>query len=141
MLKAGTIILLVMLIYAGLYSILLLFIPGDGELSGSIIGGNITDDNCRQLYENVSRHKAAFALSTVIACFFMLYAGFRKGKKWAWFGLLLGGGLAWGWGVVNTIVFGTTINMIMHLVGMGLLLGGLLLPINIFFTGESKASS
>lgn len=130
MLKAGSVILLIMLIYAGLYAILLLALPDawqGSEILDAILGEQIKDDDYRQAYMNVSRHKAAFALSTVIACFFIWGVGVRKGERWAWWGMVLVAGLAWGWGVVNTIWLGTTINMIMHLAGLVLLLVGLLL--------------
>src|SRR5512136_1009781 len=52
------------------------------------------------------RHMNVFEITSEIAGFFILFAGFRKGAKWAWAALLVAGVLCWGFGVAVNLVIG-----------------------------------
>ena len=45
------------------------------------------------------------------------------------------GGLVWIYGTINSLSIGDTLNGIMQIVGLGLLVIGLLLPLKEFFAG------
>jgi hypothetical protein len=72
--------------------------------------------------------------AVVIASFFVLFTGFRKGEKWAWWCILLSSLVVWGYGVYIQASEADMLNLILHLVGIGLLLLGVLLPIRRFFS-------
>jgi uncharacterized membrane protein HdeD (DUF308 family) len=65
--------------------------------------------------------------------FFVLFMGFKKAQRWAWWAFLFAGGIAWIFGLVTQIAEGDMMNMIGHVIGIGLWLVGILLPIKVFF--------
>jgi hypothetical protein len=138
MLKIATVLLVITLAFAGVYSIMTIVVP-ETTIAGTFQAytGKDLDSIGDQGYLNVLlasvRHVGSFALATVIAGFFFLFGAFRKGELWAWWAMLLVGGLAYGWGLVNYILIGDQFNLIMHAFGTGVLLLGLLLPIGVFF--------
>ena len=73
------------------------------------------------------------AIGVVIALFFILFAGFRKGSRWAWWCTLVAGLVVWGYGLYIQTSEGDVMNMVLHLIGIVLLLLGVLLPIRAFF--------
>jgi hypothetical protein len=74
-----------------------------------------------------------FGLTTNIAMFFVLFMGFKKAQKWAWWAFFFTGGIAWIFGLVTQISEGDMMNIIGHVIGIGLWLIGILLPIKVFF--------
>ncbi|MHC4105495.1 MAG: hypothetical protein ACYSR9_11180 [Planctomycetota bacterium] len=138
MVKIATIIFIVMLAYAGAYSIGNLVVPqvfvsssfqiiADEELK------DVQNKGYVEAYLGMSRTSSMFALVTVIAGFFILFGAFRKKEKWAWWGFLIGAGIAWIWGVAFSIVIGDTFYLTLQLIGLVLLIVGILLPVKAFF--------
>ena len=137
MLKVSIIILSVMLAFAGAYSFLNIFATKVVSSSAfEAVAGtsldNIQDDGYLKAYLSANRYVGIFALCTTIAGFFILFSGFRKKEKWAWWSVLAVGGLAWIWGLVNGLVVGDTLNTIMYIVGTALLVIGLAASAKIF---------
>jgi hypothetical protein len=138
MLRIATILLIVMLSYAGIYAVAELAIP---EVIEGITFQSVTGQSLEQLreagflhpYVIVARHVGLFALCLVIAVAFIVAAGFRKGEKWSWWAIALVCGIAWMWGLIDSLIIGATINFVLHLIGVALLLAALLLPIRLFF--------
>jgi hypothetical protein len=87
------------------------------------------------------RSLGMFALTSLISGFFILFVGFRKAQKWAWWALLFVFGIGYLWGLIHNIVNVDTLNITLMAIGMVLLLIGLLLPVKDFFAkagGESQ---
>jgi hypothetical protein len=144
MLKAAVIILVIMLAYGGVYSLMSIIAPKVTIKSTleARAGKTISDaesDGYLSALTGIQRHQGAFALTTTIAGFFVLFAGYRKAQKWAWWSFLIVGGIAWLWGLISTIVIGDNMNMILHVVGMVIFLVGILIPIKAFFGKEAGA--
>ena len=144
MLKIGVILLSVMLAFAAAYSFMGIFaarlIVGSNfeAISGETLN-SISDEGYESALLNTQRYLGAFALATTTAGCFILFASFRKAVKWAWWAILLVGGIAWGWGLISTLLIGDTLNSILQCVGTGLFLLGMLLPVKEFFAESEKA--
>ena len=138
MLKAAVVILVIMLAYAGIYSLMNIIVPKViMESSFKAVTGesldSITNAGYLKALSLSHRYMGVYALVTVILGFFVLFIGFRKAQKWAWWSILAGGGIMWLWGLIITIVIVDVVNLIGHIIGMVLFLVGLLLPIKAFF--------
>ena len=138
MLKVATIFIVIMLVFAGLYSLLVTFAPQ--IIAGSTMEARagktleeVTDRDCTDALIVQTRHLGVMAVGAVICLFFIVFTGFQKGQKWAWWCCLIAGLIVWGYGVYIQASEGDMLNMILHLVGIVLLLIGLLLPIRSFF--------
>jgi hypothetical protein len=138
MLKVAVIILIVMLAYAGIYSLMSIFAPTVMMKSALTAATGKTIDNARSdgylKALTVDQIKiGAFALATVASGFFVLFAAFQKAQKWAWYAFLVVGGIAWLNGLIITIATGDMMNMLLQIIGMVIFLVGLLIPIKVFF--------
>ena len=138
MVKIATIIFIIMLVYAGAYSISGLIMPqifvnSTYEIITGEALADVQNEGHVDAYLGMSRSSNLFALCTVIAGFFVLFGAFRKKEKWAWWSFLIVGGTAWVWGLVNGIFLGASLYLIMQLIGMILFLAGILIPIKTFF--------
>lgn len=138
MLKVAVIILIVMLAYAGVYSLMCIITPTVMMKSTLTATTGKTIDNARSDgYLKVLKidqiRIGAFALATVASGFFVLFAAFRRAQKWAWYGFLVVGGIAWLNGLIVTIVIGDMMNMLLQIIGMVIFLVGLFIPIKVFF--------
>ncbi|MGB9597477.1 MAG: hypothetical protein ACPL7B_14440 [Candidatus Poribacteria bacterium] len=138
MLKASVVILVVMLAFAAIYSLTALITPKavlKSTINASI--GKTLDEAQSAGYLRaitiVMRHLGGIALAQIIAGFFILFAGFRKAQKWAWFGLLIAGCVGWLIGVIVNIVIGDMTNLTLHIIGFVIFLVGVLLPVKHFF--------
>ncbi len=138
MLKTATIILIVLMIFAGLYGILLVVSPE--TVANSTLEARsgrtfelLEDQDAAETILVQTRHLGVFALATTIAVFFILLTGFKKGEQWAWWALVVVGGISWGYGLIMQILEKDMMNLILHLVGIALLLIGVLLPLKAFF--------
>ena len=138
MLKVATIILLIMLVFGGVYSLMLIFAPKMILSSGfeSTTGEKLEDiQNASYLKVMVNElmHMGALGLTAAISNIFILFAAFRKAEKWAWWALLITGVIAWGGGLIETIVSGDMFNSLLHLIGLVIFLVGLFIPVKAFF--------
>ncbi len=142
MLKVATIILLVMLIYAGVYSLMSIFTPeiimesSFQAVTGESIN-SIGDKKYLTALINSGRTGGVFALTTVIAGFFILFAAFRKAEKWSWWGFMIVAFIAWAWGVGYGALVNARIYFLMNLGGMIIFLAGILLPVKVFFSKKA----
>lgn len=139
MLKAAVIILIVMLAYAGIYSLMSIFVPTVAMKSAlTATTGKTIDDARKDGYLNalmVDQIKiGAFALATVVSGFFVLFAAFRKTQKWAWYAFLFAGGIAWLNGLITAIATRDMMNILLQIIGVVIFLVGLLIPIKVFFS-------
>jgi hypothetical protein len=138
MLKVATILLVIMLVFAGLYALLVTFIPqfiagSTMEARAGKAMGAITDADCADAFVIQTRHLGVMAVAVTIAMFFIVFAAFRKGQPWAWWCCLIAGLIVWGYGVYIQASEADIMNLVLHLVGTVLLLLGVFLPIRSFF--------
>ena len=138
MLKTATTILIVLMIFAGLYGVLLVVSPE--TVANSTLEARsgktlelLEDQDAAETIIVQTRHLGVFALTTSIAVFFILLTGYKKGERWAWWAFVVVGGISWGYGLIIQILEKDMMNLILHLVGITLLLVGILLPIKAFF--------
>lgn len=138
MLKGAVIILIVMLVYAGVYSLASIIAPKAmvrstfTAITGKALDSIQDADYLKALSER-QRNVGLYALTTVIAGFFFLFVGFQKSQKWAWYGFLVVGGIAWLWGLIYSLVIGDRLNSLLMAIGIVIFLVGLLIPIKVFF--------
>lgn len=142
MLKVATIILIVMLAYAGVYGIMLVFAPkvvieSSFEAATGEKLENIQNADYLKIMLEEMRHMGILVLTVVISSFFFLFVGFRKAEKWAWWAILIVGIIAWGYGLIMNFVTGDTFNAFLHLIGIVLFFVGLLIPVKIFFAKKA----
>jgi len=141
MLKVGTILLAISLIFSSVYWILLVFTPPTISASTvEIRGGNFEaakDTAEGQAFIVQTRHLGVMVICLSIAIFFVLFAAFNKGADWAWWAFLFGGGIAWLFGLIVQILEGDMLNMILHIIGIIILLLGLFLPVKKFFAKKA----
>jgi len=138
MLKTATAILLIGMIFATLYSLVLIVAPQ--TIGGSTLKARagleftaVQDPGAAETIVVQTRHMGIFGLTTSIAMLFVLFAGFKKGQKWAWWAFLFVGGIAWLYGLVMQIIEKDMMNLIGHLIGTALWLLGILLAVKAFF--------
>jgi len=143
MLRLAVLILLVMLIYAGLYSVISIIKPE--VIVGSTVKGAVSkslEDAQRDGYLNaflaLCRGAGIFGLAATISGIFILLTGFRKARKWAWFAFLIGGGIAWLGGLILAIFISDFLNTFIRLIGTGISVLGLFLPFKAFFGKKQK---
>ncbi len=140
--KVAVIILFFMLVYAGVYSLMSIFTPEIVmESSFQAVTGesiqNIGDEKYLEAFLSSGRSGGLFALTTVIAGFFILFAAFRKTEKWSWWAFLVVAFFAWAWGTVNGALVNARVYFLMNLGGMVIFLAGVLLPVRAFFSKKS----
>ena len=144
MLKLSVFILLIMLIYAGIYSVMSIIRPEmivESTVKGAT-GKTLEDaenDGYLKAFLVLSKDAGLFGLATVVCGIFILFSGFRKARKWAWLAFLLAGGIGWLGGLILTISIGDKLNILIRAIGLIISLLGLIIPIKAFFgkgTGE-----
>lgn len=138
MLRVATVVLTVMLAFAGLYAILLIASPqtvaeGTLQARGGPALADVPDKGTAETIVVQTRHVGVMALGTTIASLFVLYAGFAKKEAWAWWCVLIVGLIVWGYGLVIQALEGDVFNTVMHLAGIMLLAIGVVLPVKEFF--------
>ncbi len=101
--KVAVIILAIGSIFAGIYSGLTIIAP-KLMLKSTFVAmtgkelDSIQDADHLRVMLNRNRRAGLYALASTILSFFILFTGFRKAEKWAWWAFLVGGGIAWLWG-------------------------------------------
>jgi hypothetical protein len=140
MLKTGTTILLIGLLFGALYSIVVIVSPQTVTNARVKAIPELQNPVVAKAYYDEARHLGADALAAVIGALFILFAGFKKGQKWAWWAVLSMGIFGWVYGLVRFIIIGDMKNLIGFAIGTALWLIGLLLPIGVFFPGKPAAA-
>ena len=92
MIRTATIVLTVALAFAGVYALMTIALPEmvEGLTFEAVTGqslGEVEDMGFRRAYRIISRHEGLFALTTVLPTFFILFAGFRRAQRWAWWAM------------------------------------------------------
>jgi hypothetical protein len=142
MLKAGTIVLLVLFIVAAGYSVVDIVAPqftleGDFQaVVGSSYEGAL-DAGPQFIAMLYLRHLGVASLAISTAAIFIVFAGFRKAQPWAWWALLVSGGMVVVFGTVVNIAIANWFDFATHLAALVWLLAGLLIPVKRFFTGKA----
>ncbi len=142
MLRLAIFILVIMLIYGGAYSVISIIKPEvivESTVKGAT-GKNLEDaqnDGYLKAFIALGKDAGLFGLSAIVCGFFILFSGFRKARKWAWFAFLLAGGIGWLGGLILTISIGDRLNILIRAVGTIMALAGLFIPIKEFF-GKKK---
>jgi hypothetical protein len=77
-------------------------------------------------------------ITAAIAAYFILFAGFRKERKWACWAMLILGAVALGFGTVLNLVIGNIFDFTIFLVGLVVYMLALFLPIKRFFTARAE---
>jgi ABC-type uncharacterized transport system permease subunit len=80
-----------------------------------------------------ARHMMVIAITQKVAALFILFAGFRKAERWAWWAMLVVGGITCVYGSVINIMNGNTFDSAVHLVASAVLVAALLLPVKKVF--------
>ena len=145
MLKAAVVILVIMLAYGGVYSLMSIIAPKLMMKSALEAATGKTVDDAKDAgylkpLKSGQRNGGVFALTTTIAGFFVLFAGFRKAQKWAWWSFLVVGGIAWLWSLILAIVIGDKMGIPFMAIGMVIFLVGLLIPVKAVFGKEATGT-
>lgn len=82
------------------------------------------------------RHMSAIAAVGAIASFFILFGGFRKTERWAWWAMFVTGILMWGFGVGINLVITNYSDLVPFAVGLVATVVALLLPVRQFFPAK-----
>ena len=143
MLKIGVVILTILLIYSGVYVLMAIFTPkivvkGTFKTIAGKELDSVQDAGYLKVLLDRQRSLGVFALTSVISCFFILFVGFRKAQKWAWWAFLFVSGIGYLWGLIHNIVNADTLNIVLMVVGMVILLLGLLIPVKAFFSRTTE---
>jgi hypothetical protein len=98
MVRISTIILFVLFVLAGGYSIACIAVPtivleGDFQaMTGKSYEELLAPEAIRVSVSHI-RHMEVFGITTIVAGFFILFAGFRKAERWAWWAMLVIGAI------------------------------------------------
>ena len=138
MLKTASAILLLGLLFGTAYTLVIIVSPqtvanSTLEARADMTLANVQDQGAAETILTYGRHMGVFGLTTNIAMFFVLFMGFKKAQRWAWWAFLFAGGIAWIFGLATQIAEGDMMNLIGHVIGIVLWLIGILLPIKVFF--------
>ncbi|MEW5900143.1 MAG: hypothetical protein AB1715_01635 [Acidobacteriota bacterium] len=144
MVKTATAILVITLVFSGVYGLLITFktqmiAESTLEARTGKTFADVADKGVADTIMALARHMGVFSLCIVIAVFFVLFKGFKKGEKWAWWAILFAGGIAYIYGLIIQSMEKDMLNMILHIVGTVLLFIGLLLPVKEFFGKKAQA--
>jgi hypothetical protein len=142
--KIGMVFLLVMLIFALIYSIVAFFSPAV-FVSRSFSGA--TDQSWSDFVSSspavanytlgLERTMAGFAFSVVIAGFFVLFTAFKRGEQWAWYYMLFVSLIAWLNNLRMAIATKSSLSLILNIVGLVLFIIGIVIPAKDFL-GKQK---
>jgi hypothetical protein len=139
MVKVSTIIIVVLLALLAAHSIIVLVEPamvleGDFQaMAGKSYQGELGPDAVRVSLVHI-RHMEVNGITAATAAFFILFAGFRREKKWAWWAMLIVGVIALGFGTVLNLVIGNMFDFAIFVVALVVYMVAVFLPIKKFFT-------
>jgi hypothetical protein len=140
--KTVNFVVVLAIIFGGLYSILLVVAPriiAESTLkarTGETLA-TVQDPGAGEALVVQTRHLGVFALCITIALFFILFNSFKNAERWAWWAFLIIGIIVWGYGLFMQISEKDMLNMILHLVGVVLWFVGIFIPYKLFFAKKS----
>jgi len=137
MLKVAVIILLVVFSYSVIISLMEIFVPtvATGNILKAVTGETLDSVQSAGYLKAIKlgiMSSGIHALSSSIVCLFVLFTGFRKAQKWAWWALLVGGCISGGGGILP-ISIGDWVYSFIYIIGVVIFLVGIFLPIKAFF--------
>jgi hypothetical protein len=139
MVRVSTIIFFALFVLSAGYEIAIFAVPTmmlEGDFQA--IAGNsykqILQPEAIRVFISHTRHMMVIGITQKVAAFFILFAGFRKAERWAWWAMLVVGGITYVYGVVINILNGNTFDSAVHLGALAVLVVALLLPVKRFFT-------
>ena len=151
MLRVAFIILAVVVLYAGVFSIPNITMPRAmvGSVFESMTGKafeDIRDSEHLKKLETGQRVMGVFGLIIAVAGAIVLYFGYRKACRWAWWAFLFAGIFAWLWGLVyqiwglifEGIIIAVKSSILLQSIAMLLLLVGLFVPFGLFFAKSAE---
>lgn len=138
--KIASTILLIGLLFGALYSVVVIVSPQTVVSSRLKAEPELQTPVVTKAYLAEARHLGACALAATIGALFILFAGFKKGQKWAWWAMIVMGIFGWAYGLVRFIILHDTKNLIGFAIGTVLWLIGILLPIGAFFPKKPAAA-
>ena len=133
MVKVSTIILFVLFVLSAGYEIAIFAVPTmmlDGDYQ-AITGKSYKEflqPEALRVSISHARHMMVIAITQKVAALFILFAGFRKAERWAWWAMLVVGGITCVYGSVVNILNGNTFDSAVHLVASAVLMVALILP-------------
>jgi len=140
--KTVNFVVVLAVIFGGLYAILLVVAPqivAESTLkarTGETLA-TATDPGAAEALVVQTRHLGVFALCITIALFFILFNAFKNAETWAWWAFLIIGVIVWGYGLIMQISEKDMLNLILHLVGAVLWFVGIFIPYRLFFAKKS----
>ena len=137
MVKVSTIILFVLFVLSAGYEIAIFAVPtmmleGDFQAITGKSYKEFLQPEALRVSISHARHMMVIAITQKVAALFILFAGFRKAERWAWWAMLVVGGIACVYGAVVNVLNGNTFDSAVHLVALVVLVVALLLPVKKF---------
>jgi len=137
MVKVSTMILFVLFVLSAGYEIAIFAVPtmmleGDFQAITGKSYREILSPEAIRVSVSHTRHMMVIGITQKVAAFFILFAGFRKAERWAWWAMLVVGGIACVYGAVVNVLNGNTFDSAVHLVALVVLVVSLLLPVKKF---------
>jgi hypothetical protein len=77
------------------------------------------------------------SLAISIAAIFILLTSFSKAQRWAWWALLVTGGIVVGFATVVNFMIANWFDFTSHVIVLVWLLAGLLIPVKVFFARKT----
>ena len=137
--RSGTVVMMIMAVFAFVLSLLwifiteIMFVSDFAAYTGQAYSDYlISNPSYAEIYIITKKLLGIALLSTSILMIFITQNGYRHGKKWAWFALILAGGITWGSLIGYKIVIGyfrLGISSMTFIVGGTLLVIGLVIPV------------
>ena len=143
MLKIAVIILAIIFGYSAVISLMDLIIPrvAMGSILKAVTGETLDSVQNAGYLKAIKlgvTSSGVFALSGTIVSFFILFTGFRKAQRWAWWALLIGGCVSGIGGGIIPISIGDKVYSLIFIIGVAIFLVGIFLPIKEFFAKPSQ---
>ena len=143
MLRVAVIILAIMFGYSAVISLMDLIIPrvAMGSILKAVTGETLDSVQNAGYLKAIKlgvTSSGVFALSGTIVSFFILFTGFRKAQRWAWWALLIGGCVSGIGGGILPISIGDKVYSLIFIIGVVIFLIGIFLPVKVFFAKPSQ---
>ena len=142
MVRVSTVILFVLFVLSAGYEIAI-FVAPTMMLEGDYRA--ITGKSYKEILQSEAirvsvfhtRHMMVMGIAHKTAAFFILFAGFRKAERWAWWAMLAVGGIAYIYGAIVNVLNGNIQDSVLLLVALVALVVALVLPVKKFLARSS----
>ncbi|UCF96210.1 MAG: hypothetical protein JSV89_13600 [Spirochaetaceae bacterium] len=142
MVRVSTITLFILFIVSAGYEIAIFAVPtmmleGDYQAITGKSYEEILPPEAIRVSVFHTRHMMVIGIAHKVAAFFILFAGFRKAERWAWWAMLAVGGIAYTYGAVVNVLNGNMQDSVLLLVALVVFVVALLLPVKKFLARSS----